>query len=186
MNANLVSIQIGKPKSYTDDQGTWETAFFKEPVQGPLFLGELGLDGDGVANTAHHGGSEQAVLLYSADHYTCWQVDLGKDLPYGAFAENLTIRGMDESSVHIGDVLQIGTVELQVTQPRIPCWKISRRWNLPDLTKQVTQTYRTGWYCRVLKQGKIEAGLSVKLLSRNENGQTVAQAFQTYLLNRKI
>ena len=184
MSAKLLSIQIGQPQTYTDDQGTWETAFFKEPVQGALFLGSLGLEGDAVANTKNHGGPEQAVLIYSADHYALWQAELGMDLPFGAFAENLTIRGMDETTVLIGDVYQIGEVKLQVTKPRIPCWKIARRWSMPDLTKRVTQTNRTGWNCRVLQEGKIEAGLPVKLLERPDSKQTVARAFQAYLTSK--
>ncbi len=181
MSAKLLSIQIGQPQTYTDDQGTWETAFFKEMVHGSLILGSLGLEGDAVANTKNHGGPEQAVLLYSADHYALWQAELEMDLPFGAFAENLTIRGMDEIKVLIGDIYQIGEVMLQVTKPRIPCWKIARRWSIPELTKRVTQTNRTGWYCRVLQKGKIEAELPVKLLERSDTKQTVAQAFQALM-----
>lgn len=184
MSTKLLSIQIGQPQTYTDDQGTWETAFFKKPVHGPLFLGSLGLEGDAVANTKHHGGPEQAVLLYSAEHYAHWQAELGLELPFGAFAENMTIEGMDENMVFIGNIYQIGTVKLQVTKPRIPCWKIARRWNIPDLTQLVTQTNRTGWYCRVLQEGEIQAGLPVELLTRPDAGQTVVQAFQVYLTSK--
>jgi len=181
MHTKLVSIQIGQPRTYRDEQGTWETAFFKEIVQGPIFLGPLGLNGDAVANTKHHGGLEQAVLLYSADHYPIWQAELGQDLPYGSFAENLTISGLDETTVWIGDIYQIGEAKIQVTKPRIPCWKIARRWGIPDLTKRATQSTRMGWYCRVLKEGDVEAGISVDLLERPDREQTVAQVFHTYL-----
>jgi MOSC domain-containing protein YiiM len=181
MSAKLLSIQVGKPQTYTDEQGTWETAFFKTPIPGALFLGSLGLDGDAVANTEYHGGPDQAVLLYSAGHYPLWQVELGREFPFGAFAENLTLDGMDETTVCIGDIYRFGAARLQVTKPRIPCWKIARRWKMPDLTKRVTQTNRTGWYCRVLQEGVIEAGLQVELVSRPDTEQTVAQAFQEYL-----
>lgn len=184
MNKVLLSIQIGQPKKYTDDQGTWETAFYKESLPGSIFLRSLGLEGDGVADTKFHGGIDQAVLLYSADHYPSWQTELDMDFPFGAFAENLTIRGMDEDSVLIGDIYQIGTVKLQVTKPRIPCWKISRRWGIPDLTTRVSETGRTGWYCRVLQEGEIQTGLQVERLSHPAAGQTVAQAFQAYLTSK--
>jgi len=134
--------------------------------------------------TKYHGGPEQAVLLYSAEHYARWKAELGRAFPFGAFAENLTIEGMDENTVFIGDIYQIGAVKLQVTKPRIPCWKIARRWNVPDLTKLVTQTNRTGWYCRVLQEGEIQAGLPVELLTRSDTGQTVAQAFQIHLTSK--
>jgi MOSC domain-containing protein YiiM len=185
MSAKLLSIQIGTPKTYTDEQGSWETAFFKESVAGPIFLGELGLEGNTVANTTHHGGVEQAVLLYSADHYSDWQAELGQELPFGGFAENLTVSDLDETKVSIGDVYQIGPVKLQVTKPRIPCWKIARRWGIPDLTKRVSQTGRTGWYCRVLQAGEIEPGLPVALQERHHPEQTVAQAYQDYLEKNK-
>ena len=185
MVAKLVSIQVGQPQTYHDDQGTWETSFFKVPVQGTIFLGALGLEGDAVADRKHHGGPDQAVLLYSADHYALWRVELDVDLPSGALAENLTVSGIDENTVYIDDIYQVGPVKLRVTRPRIPCWKIARRWNLPDLTKRVTQTGRTGWYCRVLQEGEIEAGLPVELCSRSDTGQTVAQNFQAYL-NSKL
>ena len=185
MSAVLLSIQVGQPHTYTDEQGTWETAFFKEPISGPLFLGALGLEGDAVANTAYHGGPEQAILLYSAGHYPGWQAELGRALPFGAFAENLTIDGLDETTVCIGDIYRIGRVRLQVTKPRIPCWKISRRWKMPHLTKRVTQTNRTGWYCRVLQEGRIESGQQVELLSRPDAEQTIAQAFQEYLASKR-
>lgn len=181
MHGALLSIQIGKPKTYSDDQGIWETAFFKEPVSGPIALTVTGLEGDAVADTEHHGGPEQAVLLYSAEHYPCWQAELGQELPFGGFAENLTISGLDEHSACIGDIYQIGTARLQVTRPRIPCWKIARRWHIPDLTKRTTQSARIGWYCRVLQAGEIQAGLPVKLLERRDPGKTVAQTFQEYL-----
>ncbi len=184
MKTKLVSIQIGQPKEYADDQGTWETAFFKEPVMGQIYLGERSLAGDAVANTKHHGGPEQAVLMYGADHYSLWQTELGREFPFGAFAENLTVSGLDENTVCIGDIFQIGAVKLQVTKPRIPCWKIARRWGTPDLTKRVSQTSRTGWYCRVLQEGEIEAGQLVDLLERPNSGQTVAKAYQEYIAKK--
>jgi MOSC domain-containing protein YiiM len=181
MSAKLLSIQIGTPQIYSDEQGEWETAFFKKAVSGPIFLAELGLEGNAVANTQHHGGPDQAVLVYGALNYAHWQTDLGRELPFGGFAENLTVSEQDEASVCIGDIYQIGTVKLQVTKPRIPCWKIARRWGIPDLTKRVSQTNRTGWYCRVLQEGEVKAGLPVELLERSDSEETVAQAYQAYL-----
>ena len=181
MNVNLLSIQIGHPQTYWDEQGSWETAFFKEPVSGSIFLDSLGLKGNAVANSQHHGGLDQAVLLYAAEHYARWQTELGQELPFGGFAENLTVSGLDETTVCIGDIYQIGPVKLQVTKSRIPCWKISRRWGIPDLTKRATQTGRTGWYCRVLQNGEIEAGMPIQILEQSTSGETIAQSFKVYL-----
>ena len=176
----LISIQIGKTKTYTDDQGTWETAFFKEPVSGSVFLGVSGLKGDNQANKKYHGGPEKAVLVYSADHYPKWKVELGKELPFGGFAENLTVDGMVEASVYIGDIYQVGGVRLQVTQARVPCSKISRRWGIPDLLERVLETRRFGWYCRVLQEEQVEAGLPVELLERPYPDWSVVRAFEAY------
>jgi MOSC domain-containing protein YiiM len=169
----LVSIQIGVTQTYTDGQGTWETAFHKEPVMDPIYLGKIGLEGDSQANKKHHGGPDKAVLMYSADHYPKWEAELGKQFPKGGFSENLTVSGLDETIVCVGDVFQIGAVKLQVTQPRSPCRNISRFWKIPDLLKRVTHTGRTGWYCRVLTEGNIEAGTPVELIERPNPGETV-------------
>ena len=117
MSAKLLSIQIGTSKLHTDDQGAWETAFFKESVTGSIFLGQLNLEGDAVFNTKHHGGPDQAVLMYSVDHYSHWQAELGQEFPFVAFAENLTVSGLDENTVCIGDIYQIGVVKVQVAKP---------------------------------------------------------------------
>lgn len=155
----------------------WTTGFFKEPVEGPVWLGRTNLAGDGQADRENHGGPDKAVLAYSADHYPLWRAELNRpDLPYGAFGENFTIAGLSEETVCIGDVYAIGEVRVQVSQPRQPCWKIARRWRIKDLTARVRETGRTGWYLRVLEEGYVEAGLPVALLERPFPRWTVAHA----------
>ena len=168
----LRSIQIGKPQNYGSESAAethdkpWTTGFFKTPITGPIFVGRTNLTGDGQADLKHHGGIDKAVLAYSADHYPRWLADIGKDLPFGAFGENLTIAGLSEERVHVGDIYQIGEVLFEVSQPRQPCWKLARRWRMNELVPMVINNSRTGWYLRVLKEGPIEAGLPVKLLER--------------------
>ena len=182
----LTSIQIGKTQTYTDDQGTWETGFFKVPVSGSVFVGVTGLEGDSQANKKHHGGPEKAVLVYSADHYPKWKEELGRKLPYGGFAENLTVSGLNEATVCIGDAYQIGEVQLQVTQARVPCSKIPRRWGMPDLLERVLETGRFGWYCRVLQEGQVEAGLPVVLIEQPYPDWSAARAFEAYTQRRMM
>jgi len=122
----------------------------KRAVEGPVWLGRENLAGDGQADRQHHGGPDHAVLAYSIDHYPAWREELGRELPPGSFAENLAITGRDESTVCIGDTYAIGTALVQVAQPRQPCVKIARRLGIPDLTRRVERTGRTGWYLRVL------------------------------------
>ncbi|MBS2021734.1 MAG: MOSC domain-containing protein [Deltaproteobacteria bacterium] len=180
----LVSIQTGKPR----DLGTpgaaepfdrpWTTGYGKQPVAGAM-VRTLNLDGDGQADKRHHGGPDMAVLAYSADHYVAWRKELDwGNIPSGAFAENLTVEGATEDTVCIGDVWEIGEVRLQVSEPRKPCNNISRFWHKKELLKQVEEHGRYGWYLRVLREGRIEAGQGVTLVSRAHPEWTVAKAMR--------
>ncbi len=181
--ATLVSIQVGMPRQIEDEDGeggkVWRTAYFKEPVSGPIWLGATNLVGDGQADKRNHGGPDQALLAYSADHYPIWHDELGVDLPYGAFGENFTISGLDETSVCIGDTYAIGEVRIQVTQPRGPCSNIGRRWGIKDLTKRVEVSGRTGWYLRVLREGYVAAGQPVALIAQPHPNWNVTAATRT-------
>lgn len=175
----LVSIQVGLPAIYPDGPRgeRWRTAFFKQPIRGPVRVQATGLEGDGQADLAVHGGVDKAVLAYSADHYPLWRDELAVDeLPYGAFGENLTIQSVSEETVCLGDIWRVGDVQLQVSQPRQPCWKLARRWNLRDLPKRVIDSGRSGWYLRVRAAGMIDTGQVVSLADRPHPDWSVARA----------
>lgn len=160
----------------------WTTGFFKKPIEGLIWLGKYNLSGDGQADLKYHGGLEKAVLAYSADHYPSWSIELGNlELPYGAFGENFTVSGLTEETVCIGDTYAVGEAHLQISQPRQPCWKISRRWGIDDLEARVKITGRTGWYFRVLKEGYIEPGLPLILLDRPFPHWNIAYTYRTML-----
>ncbi|MAI69716.1 MAG: MOSC domain-containing protein [Rhodopirellula sp.] len=188
----IESVQIGKvltegnPDSRDPAEHQWTTGFYKSPVEHPVEMGCLGIGGDFVADARHHGGVDKAVLCYAADHYLRWSEEL-PDLKMGpgAFGENLTIRGVDEESVCIGDQFKIGPCRVEVSQPRQPCWKIARRWGLSTLTKHVTQTGRTGWYIRVLEPGPIQAGQEIALLDRPHPDWSIAKANEVLFGNSK-
>jgi MOSC domain-containing protein YiiM len=182
-NAVLYSIQIGMPKTlgFEDAVDThdkpWTTGFFKSPIEGPAFVGTTNLDGDGQADLQNHGGIDKAVLAYSAEHYPKWRDELHlPDIPCGAFGENLTIIGLSEDAVCIGDIFHVGPVTFEVSQPRQPCWKLARRWRMHELSGLVVRNGRTGWYLRVLEEGWIEAGMSVNLIERPNPEWSVARA----------
>lgn len=168
--ARLISIQAGQPAEHGADSistKAWHSGIFKFPLEGRVYVDTLNLAGDGQSDLKNHGGPYRAVLAYSADHYPEWRASLARpDFPYGAFGENFTISGLNEKKVFIGDVYAVGEVRLQVSQPRMPCWKLARRWGIKDLTAQVQAQARGGWYHRVLQTGYVEAGQEVTLIER--------------------
>lgn len=182
----LKSIQVGKPQTYTFENSqtgkteSWTTGIFKSPVKVPVEVLSDGLYGDGQADLVNHGGRDKAILCYSANHYSSWQNELDRpDLQAGMFGENLTIAGLTESTVCIGDQFQIGTAILEVSQPRQPCWKLGRRCNLATLPKLVIATGRSGWYCRVIQSGTISANQPIQCLNRPHPKWTILRAHQT-------
>lgn len=155
----------------------WTTGFYKQPVLGDIWLGYEGLKGDQQADRRYHGGPEKAVCVYASEHLPYWQQQLGlPDLPHGAFGENFTVSGLLESDVCIGDRYQIGQAVVQVSQPRQPCWKLARRWQVKDLTVQVERTGYTGFYFRVIKHGTVAAGETFTLVERPFPQWTIALA----------
>jgi MOSC domain-containing protein YiiM len=179
----IESIQLGVVRSAGDPQARdvlqrpWTTGFYKLPVSGPVTVGPLGIEGDAVADTKHHGGVDKAILCYAAAHYKDWSIE-HPELPMGpgALGENLTVGGANETDICIGDRYQVGSCIFQVSQPRQPCWKISRRWGIKTLTKEVAQTGRTGWYLRVIEAGQLDVGDSFALLDRPQPNWPVSRA----------
>jgi MOSC domain-containing protein YiiM len=183
----IVTIQIGQPTEYRHEghadgnAQAWTTAFFKQPVVGAVLVGPTGVAGDRQADLVNHGGIDKAVLAYSADHYGYWRAHLSlPEMPHGGFGENLTIAGLDEAAVCIGDTWRAGPVVLQVAQPRQPCWKMSRRWRIADLAKQVIANGKSGWYLRVLSEGELSTGTALELILRPNPAWSVARASELF------
>ncbi len=183
MSIKLISTQAGRVKSYGDKESReflekyWESASVKEVVNGKVFVGKTGLTGDEVADKIHHGGEEKAVFANSYENYVEWAEFLGLDtIPFGALAENLTISGLHESSVCLGDMHKIGSALLQVSQPRKPCWKIAARWKNKKFTNEIYTTGLTGWYYRVVEEGFVEAGDEVSVVSDDESKVSILDA----------
>lgn len=179
----LASIQIGRPRTLgdpsSDDPFTreWTTAIFKEPVEGPVTVERDGIIGDGQADRTAHGGPDKAICVYSADHYPFWRDDLARpELPFGAFGENFTVAGVQEPDLCIGDVLRIGQIVVEVSQPRTPCWKLARKWGTRTLPARVVETGHSGWYLRVRETGEVEAGADFVLEDRPHADWTLSRA----------
>lgn len=173
---NIISLNIGKPKKVVFNGNEVETGFYKGPVQNELFLTKLNFEGDGQADLVNHGGLDKAVCVYPYEHYSYWEKELNRTLPNAAFGENLTVMGMLESNVHIGDIFKIGDAIVQLSQPRQPCYKIAGRHDVKDLMMHVQKTGFTGYYFRVLEEGKVSPDSSIVRLSIHPARVTVAES----------
>lgn len=185
--AKILSVQVGRAKTYGDAQSKdflekeWQSASFKEVSHTPLFAHFTGFSGDEVADTVHHGGVDKAIFANSYENYAHWATFLEqKSLPFGALAENLTITGLHEQSVMLGEVHQIGTAILQVSQPRKPCWKISRRWNHKAFTNEIFTSGLTGWYYKVLQEGLIGSDDEVKVIQQKTPQISILKANEAF------
>lgn len=181
----IESLTIGLPKKEIFGGREILTGICKNPVSGPLRLGRLGFAGDGVGDTKHHGGPDKAVCIYSSDHYPYWKDVLGITLPVAAFGENLTISGLTEKDVCIGDIFQLGSAVVQVSQPRQPCKTLAARYGRTDMVKLVVDSGRTGFYCRILGEGVVEKDSPFALKVRDPHEITIAFANNIYHHEKK-
>jgi MOSC domain-containing protein YiiM len=171
----VLSVNVGLPRLVEYRGEPIATGIFKEPIAGRVKVGELNLEGDRQADLRVHGGYYKAVYAYPSEHYAFWREDLPEmDLPFGVFGENLTIRGLTEENVFVGDRLQIGTAEFLVTQPRQPCFKLGIRFGRTDIIKRFARSGRSGFYLAVEKPGELTAGDAIKILARERNEISIA------------
>ncbi|MBF0564082.1 MAG: MOSC domain-containing protein [Nitrospirae bacterium] len=178
-------LSVGLPKKEIFNGVECITGICKAPVGRPLHLGKEGFEGNGVADLKHHGGEDKAVCLYCLRHYSYWEDVLGIKLPVAAFGENLSVANIAEGDVCIGDVFQLGTATLQVSQPRQPCKTLAARYGRNDLLKMVVDTGFTGFYFRVLQEGIVEPGQRLLLMDRSNPDVTVAYANHVFHHDRK-
>lgn len=158
----------------------------KHPVEGRVWLGQEGLDGDTQGDRKHHGGRQKAVHHYAFEHYATWRREIG-DRPLlhraGAFGENLSTIGIDESRVAIGDVFRLGEALIEVSQGRQPCWKLNLRFDVADMALRVQKSGRTGWYYRVLEPGFVETGDELRLIERRSPAWTIQRLWRTLYID---
>ena len=177
----LVSVNIGLPREVTWRGRSVTTAIYKQPVPGRVALRTLNLDGDRQADLSVHGGEDKAVYGYPLAHYDYWRTELpGRDLPMGIFGENLTLPDMREESVHIGDQFSLGSAEVIVTQPRLPCYKLGVRFDADDMVKRFFASGRTGFYFAVTREGEVGTGDEIRLITRDPNAVAVAEITHLY------
>ncbi|NJC95812.1 MAG: MOSC domain-containing protein [Anaerolineales bacterium] len=168
----LLSINIGGERQQQRKDYVETTGIYKTPVEGPVEIKSLGIEGDAICDKKNHGGPDQALYLYGGADYTWWEQELGKDLAPGTFGDNLTVSNIESASFNVGDYIRIGEVTLQVTAPRIPCGTFATRMGDPQWVKKFRAAERPGLYVRVIKEGVVKAGDPVTI--EKYTGETVS------------
>lgn len=182
----VISVNVGLPREVVWKGKTVLTGIFKEPVTGRISARRLDLDGDRQADLSVHGGPAKAIYVYPAEHYSYWREQFPTmNMPWGMFGENLTVEGLEEKTVHIGDQFRIGTARVVVTQPRFPCYKLGIKFQRADMLKRFLQSGLTGFYLAVLEEGEIAAGDPLTLLARDENAVSVSDIISLYTHDKK-
>ena len=177
----IVSLNVGRPRIVVWDGRPVSTGIYKTPVRGRVMLRTLNLDGDRQADLTVHGGPTKAAYVYPAEHYGYWQGELpGVELPWGMFGENFTTEGLDESTVNIGDSFRVGSAEVMVTEPRMPCYKLGIKFGRMGFLKSFLASGRTGFYFSVVREGEVGAGDKIEMIGRNKHSVTVADIIRLY------
>ncbi|MDK1004514.1 MOSC domain-containing protein [Bacillus subtilis] len=170
---SVLSLNLGKPQTLEYDGKKIETGIMKRPAESAVMLYRENFEGDGQADLVNHGGPDKAVCVYPAEHYPFWEEFLSRPLSNAAFGENLTVAGLTEENVCIGDVFKLDEAVVQVSQPRQPCVKLAKKFGVKEMVLKVQQTGYTGFYFRVLEEGRVSPGANLELLSRGEKGISV-------------
>jgi MOSC domain-containing protein YiiM len=180
--SKIISVNVGLPRAVLWHGHTVTTAIFKEPVEGRIFLRKLDLDGDRQADLTVHGGDYKAVYCYPLEHYAYWKKELpGRDLTLGNFGENFTTEGLLEGAVNLGDRFSIGSAEVVVTQPRLPCYKLGIRFQSDAMVKRFLASKRSGFYLAVTREGEVGAGDEIKEVSRDPHHVSISEIIRLYL-----
>jgi len=177
----LVSVNVGLPREVDWRGQKVLTSIFKEPVPGRVRVLSLNLEGDQQSDLSVHGGRDKAVYVYPSEHYPFWREELpDAELPWGVFGENLTIAGLVEEKVCVGDRLRCGTAEFVVTQPRMPCFKLGLRFGRPDMPRRFQRAGRNGFYLAVLEEGEVGAGDPIELQATEGDRMSIAEIARLY------
>jgi len=181
----LVSVNVGLPRDLPWHGRIVTTGIYKQPIRDRIALRTLNLDGDLQADLTVHGGAQKAVYCYPVTHYDYWKKELPeRELPMAIFGENFTTEGLLENSVHLGDEFLIGSAQVVVTQPRLPCYKLGLRFGSDDMVKRFLASGRTGFYFAVTREGEVGAGDEIKQIASDPNAVPVSEITRLYITKR--
>jgi len=182
----IISINVGLPRLVLRNGEPVSTGIFKEPIADRVMMRKLNIDGDRQADLSVHGGPSKAVYLYPAEHYDFWKREFPEmDLPRGMFGENFTTTGLLETEINIGDKFRIGSGEVMVTEPRMPCYKLALKFGRPEIIKRFLQSERTGFYLAVLKEGEVGTGDEFEPLARDAHDVRVSDVTRLYTREKR-
>ena len=177
----LLSVNVGLPREIKLNGKTVRTSIWKNPVEGRVHVSTLNLDGDQQSDLTVHGGVDKAVYLYPSEHYAYWHAEFPElELSWGAFGENFSAEGILEDQISVGDRLRVGSAEFMVTQPRMPCYKLGIRFNLPGIVKHFLRSKRTGFYLTVLREGEVGQDDQMVFVEKQESGLTIHEIMNLY------
>src|SRR5205823_13228784 len=175
-------VNVGLPRDVESRGRIVQTSIWKSPRQGRVRVNRFNLEGDQQSDLSVHGGVDKAVYVYPGEHYEFWRRELPElEIAWGAFGENLTIEGLLESDVKVGDQLTIGSAKFEITQPRLPCYKLAIRFGRDDIIKRFLLSGRSGFYVAVLQEGELAAGDSITFEPRHAEAPTIAEVAAQYL-----
>lgn len=181
----IVSISISGLRQIEHKGRTTYTGICKEPVAETVYVSREGIEGDVQVDRENHGGADKAVYAYAVENYRFWEQELGRTLPYGQFGENLAVSGLTDDLVHIGDIFRLGDIEAQVTQPRVPCFKLGMRMQDNEFVGRFHFSGRVGFYLRILKEGRIKPGDAIERLQADPAGLSIQDAMLALNKNPK-
>ncbi len=186
MSPELLSVNVGRPRTVPRGKATVRTAIWKHPIEGPAAARGVNLEGDDQADRAVHGGPDKAIYAYAREDTAWWEAELGRALGPGAFGENLTVAGLDLATMEVGRRWRVGSAVLEVSQPRLPCFKLGLRFGDPRMLKRFAAAGRTGTYLRIVEEGSLAAGDAIEVGPAPGHGVTVALIADAYLRDHAL
>ncbi len=178
--AKIVSVNVGTPKEFEYKGRIAKSAIWKTPILGRVMARGVNMDGDDQADRKAHGGYDKAIYAYASEDLLWWGQQVGRALVYGEFGENITTQGIEVNDALVGERWEVGNTVLEVSEPRIPCWRLGVRMNDKTFPRKFTQALRPGSYLRIIKEGDIGCGDKINVIERPDHDLSVRDVFRIY------
>ena len=184
MLGTILSVNVGTPREFDYRGRPARSAIWKTPVRGRVAVRGVNLEGDDQADREAHGGTDKAVYAYAVEDTRWWEKEIGRPLEFGVFGENLTVEGIDVNDARVGERWRVGSTLLEVSEPRIPCWRLGVRMNDARFLRRFTEEMRPGAYLRIVSEGELGAGDEIRVVERPAAELTVRDVFRIYTRDR--